>query len=198
MSIKLIVGLANPGPEYEHTRHNAGAWFIHALADDHGVSLRPEKKFLGIVGTLKLGGSECRLLIPTTYMNLSGQAIGAMANYFKIQANEILVVHDELDLPPGSARLKKGGGTGGHNGLKDTVNHLHSKDFYRLRLGIGHPGKARDVVDYVLHRPSAQELERIETAIDAAYHVMPLVLRGEIDKAMQHLHTNKEKQDNGI
>lgn len=141
MTIKLIVGLANPGAEYAQTRHNAGAWFVDALAERNGQSLKEESKFYGYTARLNLAGNDVRLLVPTTFMNLSGKAVAALATFYRIQPDEILVAHDELDLPPGVAKLKLGGGNGGHNGLKDIQSKLgNNPNFYRLRIGIGHPG----------------------------------------------------------
>ena len=187
--IKLIVGLGNPGPEYENTRHNAGAWFIQALAAQFDLSFSMETKFKGMVTRLQDGAADCRLLIPTTYMNLSGQATIAVAKFFKILPEEILVVHDELDFAPGEIRFKHGGGHGGHNGLRDIIAQLHSNDFYRLRVGIGHPGQRDDVTDYVLHKPSKSDESAILDAIDSALRVMPATLNGDIQGAMKELNT---------
>jgi PTH1 family peptidyl-tRNA hydrolase len=187
--ILLIVGLANPGAEYEDTRHNAGAWFVSALAEDANISLRHNPKFHGLHGTAKIKGHDCHLLIPSTYMNLSGQAIQALANYYKITPRAILVAHDELDLAPGIIRLKFDGGHGGHNGLRDTISHLNSKEFYRLRVGIGHPGNSKDVSDYVLSPPKKSERVEIDHALRAAEGILPLVMSGEFQKAMQLLHS---------
>lgn len=149
--IKLLVGLANPGPEYAKTRHNAGAWVVEELARIHNVTLKNEPKFFGLTGRLLINSQELRVLIPTTFMNLSGKAIAALANFYQIKPEEIMVAHDELDLPPGVAKFKQGGGHGGHNGLKDTISKLgNNKEFYRLRLGIGHPGHKDKVAGYVL------------------------------------------------
>ncbi|MBB72404.1 MAG: aminoacyl-tRNA hydrolase [Legionellales bacterium] len=190
-SIKLIVGLGNPGPQYEKTRHNAGAWFVEALADDCGETLRLESKFQGLFGTARVDGHECRLLIPTTFMNHSGQAVGAVAQYYKIAPEEILVAHDELDLPTNSGKLKLGGGHGGHNGLRDIINHLGSKQFHRLRIGIGHPGHSDKVLGYVLGTPSRSDRDSIDTSITEALRVTPLLLQGDIAKAMKNMHTSK-------
>lgn len=190
MAIKLIVGLANPGPEYAATRHNAGAWLLEALARDCGLSLRLEAKFQGVTANLLLQGQSCRLLIPVTFMNRSGQAVRAMANFYQIAPEEMLVVHDELDLAPGICRLKSEGGHGGHNGLRDIIAHLSTNKFHRLRLGIGHPGKDKDVSDYVLSRPCRDDQMRIETAISGGLEVLPLLLAGDISQAMQKLHTS--------
>jgi PTH1 family peptidyl-tRNA hydrolase len=187
--ILLIVGLANPGAEYEQTRHNAGAWFVSTLADDANITLRHNPKFHGLHGTAKVKGHDCHLLIPSTYMNHSGQAIQALASYYKIGPRQILVAHDELDLQPGTIRLKFDGGHGGHNGLRDTIHHLSTKEFYRLRIGIGHPGAGHDVSDYVLSPPRKSERAEIDTALHQAEGILPLVMAGEFQKAMQFLHT---------
>lgn len=185
-AIQLIVGLGNPGPEYAETRHNAGAWLVERLAEQ---SLRLEPKFQGHAGLINIEGQNCRLLIPTTYMNRSGQAIKAMADFYRIEPHAILVVHDELDLPVGAARFKQGGGDGGHNGLRDTGAHLQTKDYWRLRIGIGHPGHRDRVHDYVLSRPSRVDYQHIISAIEAAIAVLPTFILGEQQKAIQQLHT---------
>lgn len=189
MTIKLIVGLGNPGAEYTLTRHNAGAWFTEAIARTEGQSLRPEAKFQGLTAAITLAGNSFRLLNPTTYMNRSGQAVRAMAGFYQLAPEEILVVHDELDLAPGIARLKFEGGHGGHNGLRDIIAHLGSAEFHRLRLGIGHPGNSKLVADYVLGRPSRDEQHKIEDAIAAGLAVLPLLLKGDIARATQQLNT---------
>lgn len=186
--IKLIVGLANPGKAYEKTRHNAGAWFIDTILSSTHTSLRAEKKFLGLYGSLELDDDICHLLVPTTFMNLSGQSVQACANFFKIPVSSILVVHDEIDLPAGIIRLKKDGGDGGHNGLKDIIAHVHTKQFLRLRIGVGRPTHG-DVTDYVLNAPSKMERQKIEDAIQLGLATLPLILQGDIAKAMQQLHT---------
>lgn len=186
--VALIVGLGNPGGEYEHTRHNAGFWFVDALAHQHGGSFRLDSKFQGEVCRISPAGGDCWLLKPATFMNRSGQAVAALANFYKIPAAGILVVHDELDLPPGVARLKQGGGHGGHNGLRDITARLGA-DFMRLRIGIGHPGSKEQVIGYVLQRPSLADRQRIDEAIAAALGVMPELLRGEVQRAMNCLHT---------
>jgi len=194
--IQLIVGLGNPGEEHEKDRHNAGFWFVESLAAQLKISLEYEKRFLGYVAKAKLQGLERYLLEPNTFMNLSGQSVGACCRFHKIAAASILVVHDELDLKPGVARLKFGGGTGGHNGLKDIQAHLGSAEFWRLRIGIGHPRdlaserKPIEVVDYVLKKPRKEEQVLIESALDKALDVMPLILAGDMQNATQTLHTN--------
>ncbi|HEY4373196.1 MAG TPA: aminoacyl-tRNA hydrolase [Burkholderiales bacterium] len=191
MAIKLIVGLGNVGPEYEATRHNAGFWFVDAYAHDAGASLKTEKGFFGKVG--KAGGNLL-LLEPSTFMNRSGQAVLAVATFYKIVPDEILVVHDELDLPPGAAKLKKGGGNAGHNGLKDISARLATPDFWRLRLGIGHPrelGMAQEVGDFVLHKPSREHNTLIDEAIERGLKVVPEMIAGNMELAVKNLHSGK-------
>jgi len=190
--IRLVVGLGNPGPEYDDTRHNAGFWFVDRLAQEAGVSLRVESKFHGSVGRLRLGGEDCWLLKPSTFMNLSGRAVVALAHFYKILPDEILAVHDELDLPPGTVRLKRAGGHAGHNGLRDMIKHLTVPDFWRLRIGIGHPGDRNRVADYVLHRPGRDEQEAIDGAIDRALKVWPKLQAGQGEAAMLALHTEAD------
>ena len=187
----LVVGLGNPGAQYESTRHNAGFWFVERLAAKESVALRTESRFQGVVGRLGAGGvgEECWLLKPQTFMNASGRSVGALARFYKIAPAKILVVYDELDLLPGTARLKHGGGVAGHNGLKDIAAHLGTHDFWRLRLGIGHPGDRDAVVDYVLHPPRREELEAIDRAIDLSLAVWPFIARGALEAAMLKLHT---------
>ncbi|WP_435103942.1 aminoacyl-tRNA hydrolase [Arhodomonas sp. AD133] len=187
--VRLIVGLGNPGPKYERTRHNAGFWFVDEVARRHGGSLREERKFHGEVARVTVEGTDLHLLKPTTFMNHSGRSIQALANFFKIPAEAMLVVHDEIDLPPGVVRLKRGGGHGGHNGLRDTVKALGNREFARLRIGVGHPGNAKDVVPYVLSNAGRDEQTAIDQAIDAAADVLPWLLEGEWDRAFQRLHT---------
>ena len=189
MSIKLIVGLGNIGTEYEYTRHNAGFWLIDELANQWNVSLREEKKFFGDVARARYHGEDIWLLKPNTYMNLSGKAVGALAQFYKIQSNEILVVHDELDIGCGKIRFKLGGGHGGHNGLKDIQAKLGTPDFYRLRLGIGHPGDRNLVVSYVLNKPSAAEHDLINQSIDNSLNALPNILDGKLDDAVRFLHS---------
>lgn len=187
--IQLIVGLGNPGPEYVNTRHNVGFWLVEHLCEQQKTPLCLETKFKGHVATVSFQGRPIRALLPMTYMNRSGQSVSALSQFFKIEPNQILVIHDELDLPPGSARLKFDGGDGGHNGLKDIISHLGTKQFYRLRLGIGHPGNRDEVSDYVLHRPSLSDKQKILTSIEQALHVLPDVVNGNFNKAMNALHT---------
>jgi len=191
--IDLIVGLGNPGSQYVRTRHNVGFWLLDRLAEA-GADLRTESKFQAEVGTLKLGGRRVALLKPTTFMNLSGQAVGAYARYYKIPPAAILVVHDELDLAPGTVRLKRGGGHGGHNGLRDITAQIGA-EFLRLRLGIGHPGSADKVVEYVLGNPPTDDRLAIEDAIARGVSVLPEVVAGQTDKIMNQL--NRRAGDTG-
>ena len=190
--IRLIVGLGNYGAEYEATRHNAGYWFVDAIARAAGARFSAERKFHGDVARLRLGGQEVWLLKPTTYMNRSGTAVVALALYYKILPTAILVAHDELDLPPGSVKLKRGGGTAGHNGLKDTQARLTTADFWRLRIGIGHPRSLQieqDVADFVLHPPRRGEQALIDEAVDRAEDIAELLATGRFEAAMLKLHT---------
>ncbi|MCD8548711.1 MAG: aminoacyl-tRNA hydrolase [Aeromonadaceae bacterium] len=190
--IKLIVGLGNPGPEYSQTRHNAGAWYVAELAHRHGGSLREEAKYYGLTGRIQLLGKEVRLLIPTTFMNLSGKSVSALAGFFQIPPEAILVAHDELDLPPGVARFKQGGGHGGHNGLKDIISKLgNNKEFHRLRLGIGHPGDKNKVAGFVLNKAPQSEQQLIDAAVDEAVRCTDLLFEQDMIKAMNRLHTFK-------
>ncbi|MBD3611316.1 MAG: aminoacyl-tRNA hydrolase [Hydrogenovibrio crunogenus] len=188
-SVKLIVGLGNPGGQYEQTRHNAGFWFVEDVARQYNVQFRPETKFLGEAARIQSNGLDVWLLKPMTFMNRSGQSIQAIAKFYKIAPEEILVVHDELDLDPGVARLKTSGGHGGHNGLRDTIAALGTKDFKRLRLGIGHPGDRNQVVDYVLKAPSKTDRALIDDAIYDATRVLPDLLNDDMARAMNELHT---------
>lgn len=187
--VALIVGLGNPGPQYEETRHNAGFWFVEAIARSQGQAFRSEAKFFGDVAKVNMSGQQVWLLKPNTYMNRSGQAVAALANFYKIPLENILVVHDELDLLPGTARLKQGGGHGGHNGLRDIVAQMGGNDFLRLRIGIGHPGNSKQVADFVLHRASLEEQRLIDESLDRALAVVPQAVAGELQKAMNALHT---------
>jgi PTH1 family peptidyl-tRNA hydrolase len=189
--MRLVVGLGNPGREYETTRHNAGFWWVENLADAQRVPLKNESRFHGKVGRITERGQDCWLLLPQTYMNASGRSVAALAGFYKIAPEEILVVHDELDLPPGAARLKKGGGVAGHNGLKDIARHL-GPDFWRLRLGIGHPGDRAEVVNYVLRPPRAEETQLLSDAVERSLEVWPLLFAGEMEKAMHRLHTESK------
>lgn len=188
--IKLIVGLGNPGREYEATRHNAGFWWLDEFARAHNANFKADSKFHGLVARAALHGHEIHLLKPQTFMNVSGRAVGAVAQFYKIEPAQILVVHDELDLPPGSAKLKLGGGHGGHNGLKDIIAHLGTKDFWRLRLGIGHPGERSEVSNFVLDAPRKEEKLLIEEAMQRAQNVAMLITEGKLEAAMLKLHSN--------
>lgn len=189
--IQLIVGLANPGKEYADTRHNAGAWFIEKIANEANASLRMEPKFHGLHTIAHFGRHNCHLLIPTTFMNLSGQAVRACMAYNKIEPESVLVAHDDIDLPAGTVKLKLDGGDGGHNGLKDIIRHLSTKRFYRLRIGVGRPQHHdHTVVDYVLNAPSKMDREKINNALLDAEAVLPLLLSGQSQQAMQQLHTS--------
>jgi PTH1 family peptidyl-tRNA hydrolase len=187
--IKLVVGLGNPGREYEATRHNAGFWWVDELARTQGANFRTDSKFHALVTRTTVHGHEVHLLKPQTFMNVSGRAVVALALFYKILPDQILVVHDELDLPPGSAKLKLGGGHGGHNGLKDIIAHLGSKEFWRLRIGIGHPGERDEVVNYVLNAPRKEEQGLIEEAMQHAQEVAPLIIEGKLEAAMLKLHS---------
>ena len=193
MPIRLIVGLGNPGPEYEQTRHNAGFWLVDNLANSlPGARLQRETRFHGLMAKSALGGNELWLLEPQTYMNRSGQSVGALARFYKVNPDQVLVVHDELDLAPGIARLKKGGSSGGHNGLKDITAALGTQDYWRLRLGIGHPrtlNLQQGVADFVLHRPRKEEQNLIDDAIAKSLGVLPLIIAGKFDTATMQLHT---------
>ncbi len=184
--IQLLVGLGNPGREYAETRHNAGAWLVEMLAQQ---GLRPEVKFSGICGKTTFNDEECRLFIPTTFMNHSGQGVKALTHFYRIEPSAILVIHDELDLPVGTVRFKQGGGDGGHNGLRDISSHLNTKNYWRLRIGIGHPGQSDRVHDYVLSKPSKSDHQQILASIETAISVLPQFVGGEMQKAIQQLHT---------
>lgn len=193
--IRLIVGLGNPGPEYETTRHNAGFWLADHIADDLRASFAMEKGFSGFVAKARHGGENVVLLKPMTYMNRSGQSVGALARFYKFTPEQILVLHDELDLAPGQVKLKQGGGHAGHNGLRDIQAALGSPAFWRLRIGIGHPrtlGLAQQVADFVLHPPRREEMAGIEAVIDRCRAVTPLLLDGEFVRATQQLHRANE------
>ena len=183
-SPRLIVGLGNPGPEYEDNRHNLGFWFVDLLARELKLRLEPQGKFFGRVARL----GDLWLMQPSTFMNRSGQAVVALARFYKILPDEILIVHDELDLQPGTIRLKQGGGNGGHNGLKDIQAHLSVPDFWRLRLGIGHPGDRNEVVNYVLKAPRKEEQELIDRAIDRCLLAWPKLAGGDYEAAQRLLH----------
>ena len=191
-AIRLIVGLGNPGREYETTRHNAGYWWVDELARLQSLNFKSEARFHGLMARGQLHDHEMLLLKPQTFMNVSGRAVVALAQFYKIAPVEILVVHDELDLPPGVARLKLGGGHGGHNGLKDIIAHLGNRDFWRLRLGIGHPGEGADVAGYVLNNPRREERELIDEAMQKAQSVAHLIIEGKTEAAMLKLHSHQD------
>ncbi len=186
--IRLVVGLGNPGPEHAQQRHNAGFWWLDQLALRERLQLRPQRGFFGDLARWHTGDGEVWLLEPTTYMNRSGQAVAALARFYKIAPEQILVAHDELDLPPGQARIKLGGGHAGHNGLRDIAAQLGTPQFWRLRLGIGHPGERGAVIGFVLGRPQRGELDLIEQAMQRALDVLPDLLHGRVDQAVMQLH----------
>jgi len=193
--IRLIVGLGNPGSKHEADRHNAGFWFIDRLAAQHKQFLQTEKRFNGRVAKIQIEGQDIFLLEPDTFMNLSGESVGPLCRFHKIKPNEVLVAHDDLDLKAGTARLKLGGGNGGHNGLKDIQQHLSSPQFWRLRFGIGHPRdlpgdlSRMDVADYVLKKPSSDEQSKIDLSLSKGIKILPLLINGDSQNAMQILHS---------
>ena len=187
----LIIGLGNPGPKYTETRHNAGFWFLDRLADAAGLSFRRSLRLHSHVAKGKIQGHDCVLAKPRTFMNESGRAVRAVIDYYKAKTPQVLVAYDELDLPPGIVRLKKGGGHGGHNGLRDIFRHSSDQEFLRLRIGIGHPGHKSAVTAYVLSRPDAEQERLIVSGIEEALGVLPLVLEGDLPAAMKALHTEK-------
>lgn len=187
--IRLIVGLGNPGEKYTKTRHNAGFLFLDRLCDQTGAKLKADKHSLGRSAKISLADSEVRLVAPDTFMNLSGQSVVAAKQYYKVELDEILIVHDELDLDPGVSKLKLGGGHGGNNGLRDIIQKVGSREFARLRIGIGHPGPGRDVSGYVLKPANKADQQRIDDSIDHALRVIDLIVRGEFPLAMNELHT---------
>ena len=189
--IRLIVGLGNPGAEYADTRHNAGFWFVDEIARMNAVTLRPEPRFHGLAARVLLEGKDCWLLNPSTFMNRSGQAVSALARFYKLAPEQILIAHDEIDLPVGQIKLKFAGGHGGHNGLRDLHAHLGTPNYWRLRLGVGHPGNKDQVVDYVLHAPSKVDRAKIDSLIDEAARQLPTLLRGDAASVMNHLHSIK-------
>jgi PTH1 family peptidyl-tRNA hydrolase len=189
--IRLVVGLGNPGKEYERTRHNAGFWLVERFATASGVHFRKDPKYQALVARMQDNGAW--LLMPQSFMNASGRAVQMLAGFFKIKAEEILVVHDELDFAPGVARIKQGGGIGGHNGLRDISQRVASHDYWRLRIGIGHPGDKNVVADYVLHKPSADDRALIDQAIDRSLQVLPELLKGDMQAAIQKLHSSEPK-----
>ncbi len=189
-AIRLVAGLGNPGLQYQGTRHNAGYQFVELLAQRHGATFRNDPRFHGEVCRIPAHGHECWLLKPTTFMNRSGQSVSSLARYYKISLQQLLVAHDELDLPAGTARLKAGGGHAGHNGLRDIVSAMDGGDFWRLRLGIGRPTDSRQVVDYVLSRPSRDDAQAIDRAVEAAADLLSEMLSGDFQRAMHRLHSD--------
>jgi len=193
-ALQIIVGLGNPGPEHLLTRHNAGFWFVDALARGQGAQFRSHSRYHGEICRVEVGGRELVLLKPHTYMNRSGLAVRALLDYLKAPVGELLVVHDELDLPPGTARFKQGGGHGGHNGLRDTITHCGA-DFWRLRLGIGHPGDRSEVIDYVLQRAPRADEDAVLGSIEASLDALPVFVRDGAEKAMKQLHSKSVISD---
>lgn len=191
IGFKLLVGLGNPGSQYAETRHNAGFWFIDAIAREFGVNMKPESRFFGEVGKMQIGAHSLYLLKPAEFMNLSGRSVATLSRFYKIPVEKILVGHDELDLDPGTVRLKNGGGHGGHNGLRDVVPKLGSADFWRLRIGIGHPGHKSAVSGYVLKKPQVEDRNRIEEAIDLVLRTSTELIAGDINVATKTLHSHK-------
>ena len=185
----LLVGLGNPGERYAHTRHNAGSQFVHQVALDAGAVFRNEPKFSGRIASARIGCQDVRLFIAAAYMNESGRAVAGVIRFYKVPVDQVLIAHDDLDLPPGAVRLKKGGGHGGHNGLRDVIRHLGSRDFSRLRIGIGHPGSADQVADYVLRKPAKRDAVLIQDSIDAACRELTGIVSGELSLAMNKLHS---------
>ena len=191
--IKLFVGLGNPGAEYEATRHNAGFWWLDAAARELKVNLVPEKSYWGLAARTQLNGQAVWLLAPQTFMNLSGKSVGALAKFFKIQPEEILVAHDELDIEPGQVKLKKGGSHAGHNGLRD-IHAQMGPDYWRLRIGVGHPGEKSEVIHWVLKKPSPDHRQAIEDSIARSIKALPQLLAGDMEKAMVQIHTSKPQR----
>ena len=189
--IKLLVGLGNPGNEYEDTRHNAGFWWLDAVARELKLNLVPERSYHGLVARTTVNGQNVWLLEPQTFMNLSGKSVAALARFFKIQPQEILVAHDELDIAPGEAKLKLGGSHAGHNGLRDIHAQLGTADYWRLRIGVGHPGDKAEVVSWVLKKPMKEQRQSIDDSLLRALKALPLLLSGEMEKAMAQIHTSK-------
>ncbi|GHF95620.1 aminoacyl-tRNA hydrolase [Thalassotalea marina] len=192
MTIQLVVGLGNPGPEYTKTRHNAGVWFVEELASRYNISLRPEKKYFGYYGKGDIGGNLVHLLVPTTFMNRSGQAVAPLANFYKMSVENILVAHDEMDMEPGVCKIKQGGGHGGHNGLRDIIARMaNNKDFYRLRIGIGHPGHKDKVTGHVLGKASPSEQKLMDQCIDEASRCFEIWQKNDVKIAQNRLHSFK-------
>lgn len=194
-SLEAIVGLGNPGPRYEATRHNAGFWFADRLAERTGSTLRPGTRSQGDVARVELDGRSVWLLKPATWMNDSGRSVASLVNYYRLEPSQVLVAYDELDLPPGTVKLKTGGGHGGHNGLRDTISALGSPDFHRLRIGIGHPGDRDLVTPWVLSKPGGEDRDAILDAIERAIDVLPFAVTGDFGEAMKRLHTRRSESD---
>ena len=192
--IRLIVGLGNPGEKYERTRHNAGYWWVDAIAERKRAPWKRETRFSGWSTRVEEGGRDFHLLKPSTYMNESGRSVSALMRFFKIEPAALLVVHDELDLPPGAVKMKRGGGTGGHNGLSDIADALDTRDFWRLRIGIGHPGDRDLVADYVLDRPRRAEQDAIDPPFERSLDLLPRLAAGRLQDAMSWLHTSPEEE----
>lgn len=192
LPLRIVVGLGNPGPEHQLTRHNAGFWCVDVLARRHGGDFREDRKYSGETARIRIGGHELTLLKPMTYMNRSGISIRQLSDFFKVPPAEILVVHDEMDLPVGTVRLKSGGGHGGHNGLRDTIAHI-GDGFWRLRIGVGHPGNKAEVIDYVLTRPPRVEEDLILDAVAEAADSLPVILEQGAERAMTRLHSRVGK-----
>ena len=191
-SLKLIVGLGNPGPQYLQTRHNAGEWLVIELARRYGGTLKADPKYFGATAKIHIDNNPIWLLVPDTFMNRSGKAVAALANFYKIDVKEILVAHDELDIPPGTARFKQDGGHGGHNGLRDIIQCLaNRRDFHRARIGIGHPGSAGEVTNYVLGKAAPEDQQHIDAAVDACADALPQLVVGDAEAAMRQLHSFK-------
>jgi len=189
IDLKVIVGLGNPGSKYTETRHNAGFWFIEKVAREYSATFRAEKKFHGEVAKVSIEGNDIWLLKPDTFMNRSGLSVKSLLSFYQITFDQLLVAHDEIDLPPGTIKLKTGGGHGGHNGLRDIINQMATKDFHRLRIGVGRPDSKEQVVDYVLHNASRDERALIDENIDSAVRVMPELASGALEQAMHKLHS---------
>jgi peptidyl-tRNA hydrolase, PTH1 family len=192
--IQLVIGLGNPGPHYQATRHNAGAWLIELIAQQHHVSLQLEPKFQARIGRISVKGQNVWLLIPNSFMNKSGWPVKLITQFYKIPAKHILLAHDELDFPPGVVRFKQNGGHGGHNGVQDVIHHLGDANFYRLRIGIGHPGDRDQVINYVLNPPSQSEYEQIISSLNKVTSVLPTFLSGNFQQAIQQLHSSGEDE----
>ena len=194
-AIRLVVGLGNPGREYEKHRHNAGFWWVAAATNLYPAQMKLEGRFQGILGRAKLVAHELFFFLPQTFMNASGRAVGAVSHFYKIPPDEILVVHDELDLPPGESRIKLGGGHAGHNGLKDMVNVLGTPDFWRLRIGIGHPGTREEVVNYVLSKPPESELSLVEEVIHQSLQGLPFLAQGLYPEAQARINIRRKAKE---